>query len=83
MCQAAAVTATATNHRLKRMLSSRSVAMVCASERNFCSANSVAQLRSVGFNGAVHVVSPGGGKGFGQEAVPGYMSIEIIRVSTL
>lgn len=63
------------NHRLEGLLNPRSVAVVGASERNFFSANSVKQLRSVGFDGVLHLVNPKGGEVFGQETVPDCQSI--------
>jgi acetate---CoA ligase (ADP-forming) len=67
--------ASARSHRLEGLLNPRSVAVVGASERNFFSANSVKQLRSVGFDGVLHLVNPRGGEIFGQEAVPDCKSI--------
>jgi acetate---CoA ligase (ADP-forming) len=57
------------SHRLEGLLNPRSVALVGASERNYFSTMSVNQLRSMGFDGALHVVNPRGGMIFGQDAV--------------
>ena len=64
------------SHRLEGLLNPRSVALVGASERNYFSTMSVNQLRSMGFDGVLHVVNPRGGMIFGQEAVFDCKSID-------